>query len=84
MNGFLFDISSARDEWLQNGRGELSEIEVDRRVIERFNRQDMKNFDNTLYFIYQDVKVFEKGRKEEALRKERQSMEEKVHGRKLG
>ncbi len=84
INLFLNEVSDARDEWMRKGRGPLPEIEVDRKVIERFNRSGMDSFDETLCFIYQDVKVFEKGKKEEALRRENMTMEEKIHGRKHG
>jgi hypothetical protein len=81
VNNFLNEITDAKQAWIENGRGPLAEIEVERHVIERFNKAGMKDFDDTKYFIYNDVRVYEKGTKEHAKARENMTMEEKLHGR---
>lgn len=62
----------------------LPEIEVPRRVIQHFNQRSMDGFDKCGYFVYQGVKVFEVGKKELAVIKDRRSMEDILHGRQGG
>lgn len=40
----------------------------------------MPSVDETGYFIYQDVKVFERGKRDEALTREALTVEERVFG----
>lgn len=83
INSFLYQVGEARDAWIARGRkGDLEELEFDRKVIARFNPSGMKHFDDTLYFVYSDVKIYEKGRKDEAKKIESMTMEQKLHGTK--
>ncbi len=62
INAFLTEVAALPP--LQKGE-ELHELEVPRRVIEHYNRsaKAMAGFDEAGYFIFQGVKVFEKGKK---------------------
>lgn len=55
-------------------------IEADRDVCEHYNR-NTEAFDSVGYFIFQGVKVFERGKLESSSRKDRMTMEQKLHGR---
>lgn len=59
---------------------EVPEIEVERKVLEHFNRGRMKGIDDVGYFIYQGVKCYEKGKMEDAQRKDGLTMEQVLHG----
>jgi hypothetical protein len=79
LNKFLDDVSIA----LSNGAAEGEshpEVEADLKVIKHFNKAGMKAWEKSYYFIYHDVKVFEAGKKEQAKRMERMTIEEKVFG----
>lgn len=78
-NEFLEAVAMALAD-VEPGQG-LPEIEVDRKVIAHFNRANMADFDDSLCFLYHNVKVYEKGRKEEAKKLERMSVEERNFGR---
>lgn len=80
LNRFMERVAIAKDAAGAPGPGrELPEIEVPRRVIAHFNRQSMKGFDDVGYFIYQGVKVFEFGKREEAARRDARTMEQVNH-----
>ena len=59
---------------------ETPEIEVPRRVVEYFNKTNLKGFDEVGYFVFNGVKVYERGKKEEAKRKDSETIEQKMHG----
>ena len=79
-NAFLEAVSVALSDGPVDGNV-MPEIEAEREVIAHFNRQNMKDFDSALYFIYHNVKVFEKGRMEEAKKLERMTMEQRNFGK---
>lgn len=60
--------------------GAVPEVEVPRRVIEYHNKGNIKGFDSVGYFVFNGVKVYEKGKKEEAKSKEGRTMEQLLHG----
>ena len=62
--------------------GELPALEVDRRIIEHFNRGNLGGFDSVGYFVYQGVKVYEVGKREEAEVREARTAEEVIFGKK--
>ncbi len=80
LNAFLNDVSGAAAEGKLEGE-DLPWVEADRSVIEHFNRGKMKDWENSLFFIYNDVKVYEKGKKDEADRMQYQTIEERNFGR---
>jgi len=60
---------------------EIPSVEVPRRVIEHYNRGNaIKSFDEAGYFIFNNVKVYESGKKDLADQKDAMSMEQKLHG----
>ena len=61
---------------------QLPEIEVPRKIINYYNRHSIKGFDKAGYFIYQGVKVFEIGKREELRDRDSMSIEVLVHGQK--
>lgn len=79
-NEFMEMVAEAISDGPKDGNP-MPEIEAERRVIEHFNKAGMKDFDSSLYFIYHNVKVFEKGRKDEAKKLERMSVEERNFGK---
>ena len=60
--------------------GQIPAMEASRKVIMHFLREKMRGFDDVMYFIYEGVKVFEQGKREEAERKEGLTTEQKMHG----
>ena len=79
-NAFLEAVSIALSDGPEDGNV-MPEIEAEREVIAHFNKANMKDFDSALCFIYHNVKVFEKGRKEEAKKLERMTVEQKNFGK---
>lgn len=85
LNQFLDSINDA----LQLPIAEVAEneppedmpwVEAPREVIEHYNKGSIKGFDNgPLYFVFQGVKVYEKGRRNEARLREK-SLEERNFG----
>lgn len=63
--------------------GELPSIEVPTRIIKHYNRtpQAMKGFKQAGYFVFNNVRVFEVGHKEELERKDRLTSEQVVFGK---
>lgn len=57
-----------------------AEVEVPRRVIEYYNKGNLTGFDKVGYFVYQNIKVYETGKKEESKAKENKTMEQLLHG----
>lgn len=79
LNKFLDDVSYA----LQMGAPEgevMPEIEAPLSTIQHFNKLGMKDWSKTYYFIYNNVKVYEAGKKEDAKRMEKMTIEQKVFG----
>lgn len=60
--------------------GQVPEIEAPRVIIEHFNRQNLKGFEDAGYFMFQGVKVFEEGRVDDVKKREAKSIEERLHG----
>lgn len=60
--------------------GEMPGVEADRKIIEHFNRGKMAGVDAVGYFVYEGVKVFEAGKREESERREALTAEERVFG----
>lgn len=56
------------------------DIEAPRKIILHFNRNNMKGFDSVGYFVYDTVKIYEAGRKEEAKKQDALTSEQKVFG----
>lgn len=57
-------------------------IEAPRDVVEHYNKHNMKGFDGgPLYFIFNGVKVYEEGRRIESLKRNRQTIEDKIFGK---
>lgn len=54
-------------------------IEASRKVCEHYNRHNLKGFEQAGYFIFNGVKVYEKGKKNAADTKDRRTMEEINH-----
>lgn len=77
MGRFFDEIHAAMAE-----NGEMPAIEVDRRVIEHFNRNSLGGFDAVGYFVYQGVKVYEVGKREAAEERGRLSTEDVTFGKK--
>lgn len=77
-NEFLEDVADAlnRKEGL-----DLPCIEASRKVCEHYNKHAMKAFDEVQYFLFQGVKVFEVGKREQAEARDKMSMEERVFGK---
>ena len=78
-NEFLDKITQAIEAGVQPGNSML-EIEVPRKVIEHFNRGNMKDFDQTYYFIYHNVRVYEEGKKDISKRQDKMSIEDRNFG----
>lgn len=76
LNQFLEDVAVQK----ALSGSEFPEIEAPRVIIEFYNKGNIKGFDDAGYFIFDGVKVFEAGKKEDAKRKESLSMEEKIFG----
>jgi hypothetical protein len=79
LNKFLDDVSVALNMGPENGEA-LPEIEADLKVIKHFNKTGMTGWDKSYCFIYNNVKVYEAGKKDIAKRMEKMSIEEKVFG----
>ena len=77
LNRFAAIISRASE---QKAPGTVPEVEVPRRVIEYYNQRNLKGFEEAGYFIYNGVKVFEKGKREQFRNKDNESMEKRLHG----
>ena len=78
-NEFLEMISDAIERGAEPGN-HMPEIEVPRKVIEHFNRQNMKSFDETHYFVYHNVRVYEEGKRLTSKAAERQTLEDRFFG----
>lgn len=59
---------------------EVPEIETSRAVIEHYNRGNISGFDNVGYFVFNNVKVFELGKVDEAKKRDCLTMEQKLFG----
>lgn len=77
LNNFLSEVAMRRAMAVN---GCLPEIEASRRIVEHFNRNSLKGFDDVGYFIMDGVKVFEEGKTEEAKKRDSLTMEEKNFG----
>lgn len=77
LNKFTSVIATANGQKVGQ---EVPEIEVPRRVIDYFNKGKMKGFDTVGYFLFNGVKVYEKGKREEYKLKENKTMEQLLHG----
>jgi len=55
-------------------------VEASRKIVEFYNRANIKGFDKAGYFMFQGVKVYEKGKREEADARDNRSTEEVNHG----
>ena len=60
--------------------GELPGIEAPRRVIEHYNHGSMAGFESAGYFVYGGVKVYETGKRAEIEARDKQTMEQRLHG----
>lgn len=78
-NEFLELISDAIERGVEPGN-QMPEIEVPRKIIEHFNRQNMKSFDETHYFVYHNVRVYEEGKRAVSKAAEKQSLEDRTFG----
>lgn len=78
-NEFLEQISEAIDAGPQPGCS-MPEIEVPRKIIEHFNKQNMKDFDSTHYFTFHNVRVYEEGKRDISKAAEKQSLEDRFFG----
>lgn len=58
--------------------GEIPACEAPRKVIAHLLQHKMKGFDDVGYILFQGVKVFEQGKREEAERKDGLTTEQKV------
>lgn len=57
-------------------------VEAPREIIEQYNRNSMKGFEEgPLYFVFQGVKVYEAGRREEAIKRNSLTLEKKLFPR---
>lgn len=79
LNEFLEDVAVATARGPEDG-DPTPHVEASRKIIEFYNRNNMKGFDHAGYFILQGVKVYEKGKKEAADARDRMSMEQVNHG----
>ncbi len=57
-------------------------LEVAHKIVEHFNRGRMEGVKEAGYFVYQGVKVYAEGKKEEAETRDGLSIEDKVFGKK--
>lgn len=79
-NEFLEKISTAIELGPEAGEA-LPEIEVPRKVIEHFNRANMKDFNDTHFFVYHNVRVYEEGKRDMSKKTEKLTVEERQFGR---
>lgn len=78
LNTFFQRITFAKQGHVGPG---MPDIEAPRRLAIHFNRGSMDAFDSVGYFVYQGVRVYEVGKKEDAKRRENIPMEELLHSR---
>ena len=78
-NEFLELISDAIDRGPEPGNA-MPEIEVPRKMIEHFNKVNMRDFDKTHYFIFHNVRVYEEGKRAGSKAAEKQSLEDRFFG----
>ena len=76
LNAFLAKVAEC--EWVP-GQPQ-PEIEVPRKLIEHVNRKNMDNFDQTHYFVYHNVRVYEEGKRDMSKQLEKMSLEDRVFG----
>jgi hypothetical protein len=62
--------------------GDWPWVEAERGIIDHFLRGQTEGFEQIGYFIYQDVKVYERGRREEADARDALTSEDKNFGKK--
>lgn len=79
-NQFLVDVSDAMAEGPEKGEV-LPVIEADREVCQHFLKGLPGDWNDTRCFIYNNVKVYERGHREAATRRERMSIEERNFGK---
>lgn len=60
--------------------GTVPAMEVSRKMVEHFLRGKMAGFERVYYFVYDGVKVFEAGKREEGERIERLTQDQVLHG----
>lgn len=77
LNQFLENVAVSKAMSLN---GESPEVEAPRSVIEYYNRNNIKGFDDVGYFVIDGVRVYEMGKVDEAKRRDALTMEEKNHG----
>lgn len=78
-NEFLEAISEAMDQGPLPGNA-MPEIEVPRKIIEHFNKSNMSSFDQTHYFVFHNVRVYEEGKRAGSKAAEKQSLEDRFFG----
>lgn len=64
---FLEQVATAAS---LGGDGDLPHVEAPRHICEHINRGKMKGFDEVGWSIFNGVKVFEEGRREQVLERE--------------
>ena len=79
LNNFLENIAVAKT---MGAPGISPEIEASRKIVELYNKANLKGFDDVGYFLFEGVKVFESGRADEAKKKEAVTTEERNFGNK--
>lgn len=62
--------------------GVMPSIEVSRKLIEHFNRGQMAGIDAVGYFVFQNVRVIEEGKRAESDARDALTQEEKAFGKK--
>lgn len=75
INEFLDDVSTAIQAKVGD---EMPCVEANKRIIEHYNRGSMQGFKDVGYFIFNGVKVFEKGKVDEFVNKDKLTMEQVV------
>jgi hypothetical protein len=73
ISNFMDEVSMA----LATREGDdFPEIEAERNICEHYNRENLKGFDSSGYFIFHGVKVYEKGKKDFADNRDALTMED--------
>ena len=81
LNEFLENVAGAMAMGPQDGE-DMPWIEVTRDVLEHFNRGQMAGVDKAGYFVFQGVKVYEQGKREEAKLRDSLTSEQILFGTK--
>ncbi len=81
LNEFLDDVAQAMIDGAEAGEA-LPSVETSREIVQYYNKTNMAGFDTAGYFIFQGVKVYEKGTKEAVDKRDNLTIEEKLFGAK--